>query len=108
MKRKTLLFGLGIVAAAVSVSLMVWVTHQPEHRITGRTFANIEKGMTESEVEQILGVPAGNYTREAVATIYPLGANDLVAGNELVRKEGGKEWIGNHASIYVRFDGWNV
>ena len=100
---KWLHLGLALVVLGTG-TVLIWVVVQPNHAITGHGFSQIHRGMTEEEVEAALGVPPGNYTGEHVTTLYQNGENDFIAGWELRKVEGGKEWIGNHMSIYVRYD----
>ena len=65
-------------------------------------------GMTEDEVEAILGVPAGDYSSGQFGGHFFENEknpdSDVVTGLELVKKRGGKIWAGNETSVWIHFD----
>ena len=75
MTEKRLLWGLGGVTALVLVvALVVCVIGPPEDRVTPDNRDRIRKGMTEREVNAILGKPADHrYTHHLdwVGTLFP-------------------------------------
>jgi hypothetical protein len=122
MMRKRLLLILGCVASVLLAGyLTLRLTAPQRHRITKENVEAIQKGMTEEEVDAILGVPAGVYS-SGIRTGYPLfdsimedhgvpdgcfytdGDGIIFIPIELVQKRGGKEWAGDDACVYVRFD----
>jgi hypothetical protein len=127
MKRKTLLLILGSLAAVLLAGYGTLRLTAPRHRITDENFAAIQKGMTEAEVEAILGVPAGVYSSKGNTGFYgpPLapfmgfggssiekepiwGEFLLGSGSFLVQTLGGKEWVGEDLCVYVRFEAERV
>jgi hypothetical protein len=60
LTRKTRL-GLAIAAVAV-LGIVGWCSMAPRHTISEANYSRIRLGMTEGEVEEILGTPAGDYT----------------------------------------------
>ncbi|MCI0376235.1 MAG: hypothetical protein L0215_01380 [Gemmataceae bacterium] len=92
MKKRRLLW----IAATLVLLLgagyaVLWLTG-PGHRINALSFERIQEGMTEKEVEEILGVPAGDYGTKAhpELTVLPLGDR--------------KRWTSDDAQIVVDFD----
>lgn len=98
--RKRLFLGLGLPALLLLGGyLLLWLTIPPGYRITDENLERILPGMTEKEVERILGVPAGNYSgkRGYFASRPP---DEL----ERLLRQGHKEWVGEGLSIVVRFN----
>jgi hypothetical protein len=58
-RRRWLLVGL-VAVALLGCGLFVWVVY-PKHRINRDSFEQIRSGMTEAEVEAVLGAAAGDY-----------------------------------------------
>jgi hypothetical protein len=78
---------------------LVWLT-APAHRINHESFENLRRGMTESEVEGILGVPAGDYEPpDFKRRIYP--SSDLFIPVVLCEE---KQWKGGGYVINIWFD----
>jgi hypothetical protein len=95
MKNRLLLILFCLAFAAIYA--FCWLT-APRHRITEENFARIKEGMTEKEVESILGVPAGNYeTKKRM----PLPAHDLFVPTVPCET---KVWEGNGLVITIWFD----
>jgi hypothetical protein len=67
MTMRKRLLGVGFVLAAVLgggyVTLWLTAPQPPRHRINPDSFTKIKKGMPRTEVEAILRVPAGDYSR---------------------------------------------
>jgi outer membrane protein assembly factor BamE (lipoprotein component of BamABCDE complex) len=109
--RKRLLI---LLVCLISVLLAGYVTLRltaPRHRITEENFAAIQKGMTEEEVEAILGAPAGVYGSGDKTGNYfvritriPREGFTFRSGLDLIRTRGGKEWVGEAISVYIIFD----
>src|SRR5262245_21163032 len=74
---------------------------QPNHRINRATHQQIEEGMTRQEVEDLLGVPPGNYTT----------GRELFSVSDFINSETGARtrppgdlWQSDHGEIRVCFD----
>jgi hypothetical protein len=113
-KRHRLLFGIFFVGA-IAV-LFLWVLW-PKDRLNEKGFDLIQKGMTQKEVEAILGVPPGDYSNGAVAMTPEVGSGlmfgpgIMVSIHEYLRDTTPREdgccanfWIGNEQAIQVTFD----
>lgn len=93
-KRNRVLLWAGLlVALAGAVLVGVWLARAPAHRITFENLKEIRAGLTEQEVETILGAPAGDYsngrTRMWGGVSIPRGVN--------------KSWIADDCAIEVAF-----
>lgn len=98
MKERLLLILLCIgCLALVSFYVCIWLSG-PGHQITEERFARIKAGMTEKEVESILGVPPGDYeTKKRM----PLPTRDLFVPTVPCET---KVWEGNGLIITIWFD----
>jgi outer membrane protein assembly factor BamE (lipoprotein component of BamABCDE complex) len=107
MKRKRLLL---IVACLTAVLLAGYVTLRvtapKQHRITWENIDKIHKGMTEEAVEAVFGVPAGVYGQNARTGAYAVNpdVSRAMIGPDLIKRQGGKEWVGEDYALYIRFD----
>jgi hypothetical protein len=74
--------------------------------ITRENIEKIKTGMTEEEVEAIFAVPAGVHGKGVLTGTYGLvpWVSWNATGLELIKKQGGKEWVGEDCGVYVRFD----
>jgi hypothetical protein len=97
MKRKRLLLIVGCLAA---VLLAGYATLPRQHRITIENIGAIRDGMTERQVETILGAPAGDYSS---GVLFDMVTTQMT-GSELMEKHGGKVWVGVNGGIWIRFD----
>jgi len=91
-----------LIAASIAslVLYAVWQWHAlPGHRITRVGYKQITAGMTQSEVEAILGVPPGDYAGGKAR--HPTLELPPGEGSPLWRRE---DWRSNEASIAVFFD----
>jgi hypothetical protein len=108
MKHKRLLLILGCLAALLLAGYATLRLTAPQHQITADNIEAIKKGMTEDEVEAILGVPAGDYSSGQFGGHFFENEknpdSDVVTGLELVKKRGGKIWAGNETSVWIHFD----
>ena len=118
MKRKRLLLIVGCLAAVLLAGYATFRLTAPRHRITIESFQAIREGMTELEVEAVLGAPAGVYSTEAqtgfylpklrsscpARWIYASDADFIGTGSDLIERQGGKEWVGEELSIYICFN----
>ena len=107
--RKRLLLILAWVASVLLAGYVTLRLTAPRHRITEENIEAIKEGMTEKEVEAILGVSAGAYGSKADTGVYLLLPSRPilvapVSGVELIKRRGGKEWVGADVSLYVLFD----
>jgi hypothetical protein len=108
MKRKRLLLILGCLATVLLAGYGTLRLMAPQHRITKENIAAIKEGMTEAEVQALLGVPAGDYSSKQTGGVFILGdrpwADSFFAGPDIVERDGGKFWVGDETSVWVRFD----
>src|SRR5262245_59132749 len=79
---------------------VLWLT-APRHDINHKSFEAIKMGMTEQQVEAILGVPAGDYTTGPVIGWPEISSNGWAICWE---RQPHKSWISNEAAIHVYFD----
>ena len=108
MTRKRLLPIFGCLAAMLLAGYVTLrLTAPKQHRITRENIDKIHKGMTEEAVEAVFGVPAGVYGRDARTGAYaamgPVVSRAMI-GLELIKRQGGKEWVGEDCALYIRFD----
>jgi hypothetical protein len=74
--RKRLLLSVGLLAALLLGGyLLLWLT-APRVVVTQETLAKMHVGMTEAEVEELLGGPPGDYTRDQPALEPPRVLNE--------------------------------
>jgi outer membrane protein assembly factor BamE (lipoprotein component of BamABCDE complex) len=110
MKRKRLLLILGCLAAGLLA--VFWTLPLKTFRNDKITLGSREKirvGMTEREVETILGGPAGVYapvrnTGEYCVSGFTPSSVAMVSGKNLIQRQGGKEWVGETTAFLVQFD----
>jgi outer membrane protein assembly factor BamE (lipoprotein component of BamABCDE complex) len=101
-KRKLLLLGLSCFALV----LLAWATFlavcplTPRHHIDRAGVGALREGMTEAEVVQVLGVPAGDYS--SVRRVYTV--NPVTSVFESAAPIAWKEWIGDEAKVRIGFD----
>lgn len=112
-RRRWLLLGVGSVAVAGVVGYLALWLSGPRHRINMESATLIEKGMTQADVEAILGVPPGDYSSGEIAWEF---SEDQPPGTRVgyrlfyykdVRPTGimrGKEWASNECIVVVEFD----
>ncbi len=95
--RRLLLAGFILVLMAwVGVlALRPWV---PRHRITAEGVGELREGMTAAEVEQVLGVPAGDYSSRKRSY-----AGEPVTFIALYTDLDQKEWVGDEVRVNVGF-----
>ncbi len=110
MRKRWKLWGIGLTLVLLPiVALVVDRTLMPGRRITRENRALLKPGMTEAEVEAILGVPPGVYT--AFSTYYtpktgpsgPLTVRHCLDMREKYPIAGRKEWYGNELFIWIDF-----
>jgi hypothetical protein len=89
-------FGL-LILAGLFVALALGITPWTRVRITEANFDKIQEGMSEREVEAILGGPPGNYSTPG--SMVDLRPRDLPFDPDLV-----KFWIGDDIWIGIEAD----
>ena len=109
MKRKRLLLILGSLAAVLLAGFGTLRFKVTSHRINLDNILAIKPGMTEAQIEDLLGARAGVFSTQGRTGFYFLEdkANDLEimkTGLELVKESGGKEWVADEFTVYIRFD----
>ena len=97
MMRKRLLLILGCVASVLLAGYVTLRLTAPRHRITEENFAAINKGMTEEDVVELLGVKPGIYASNFEEVFWPDGLNN----REGVRHE---DWVGEEIAVWIHFD----
>ena len=100
---KKLLLIFACVAALLLAGYLTLRLTAQRHRITLENTRAIEKGMPESEVEEKLGVRAGDYSSNKPGGTF-LYHQKAVTGSDLVRMRGGKFWASDETSVWLRFD----
>lgn len=96
------LFGFALVGLLVaSLSSLLWPLPR-KHRINAEGYALLELGMTEQEVESILGVPAGDYG-PGKGEILDYGIMTLTSLS-ISTEPTGKKWLAGSFAITVCFD----
>jgi outer membrane protein assembly factor BamE (lipoprotein component of BamABCDE complex) len=93
-KRSRVLLWAVLLAALVGAGLLdIQVALAPRHRITFDNLKNVQFGMTEQDVETILGAPSGDYsngkTQTSGSVSYSGGVN--------------KKWIAADCAIELAF-----
>jgi hypothetical protein len=100
--RKTLLLLSGCLLLVAAAFWYAW-GRPPGHCITEANAEKIREGMSEGEVVQILGVPAGDYTTgpwDRWSLVL-----DHVGGGPISQKPPDwKNWVGGQGRIRVAFD----
>jgi hypothetical protein len=103
MTRKRLLLIIAAMVAVLAAGSVALRLAAPRHRITLENTRTIQRGMTEKEIEEILGVRAGDYSSTKPGGTF-LYHQQAVTGMELVRMRGGKFWASDETSVWLRFD----
>jgi len=100
MKKRLLLVFAGFACVLIAgYFLHAWLT---KTHINRETFERIENGMTLAEVEQIIGVPPGNYeTRQRNGPRHPRSAYVLFEGNNIYSIAPEVTWSSNDGEIIV-------
>jgi hypothetical protein len=99
MRRRRLLLCVGVVAClGLAVGGFVWLTLPPPG-VTRENYERIREGMSQADVEAVLGVPPGAYGRGGIAEIA--SSNSILVFDPSWRTEC---WAGDTISIQVSFD----
>ncbi|MCI0455854.1 MAG: outer membrane protein assembly factor BamE [Gemmataceae bacterium] len=101
MKRDVYLLGIGIALVACAFVLTDHLL-RPRPAITQASWERIRPGMSLRQVEDILGAPPGNYTRQCVLL-------DLYGGGLFMKLDGlgrgtFKEWVGDQGAVQILVD----
>jgi hypothetical protein len=97
--------GLGVLACLCVLSFLTPVPIAPAHHITWESFKRLSADMTERDVVELLGVPAGDYNTVPVAG--PPCGNGLPAPNmygPITAVVTWKEWKSNEVILSAGFD----
>jgi len=100
MSRRRILIGLGLFMVTVAAALTVFVLTRPRPVIDEATKNRIQRGMTEAEVDAIIGAPEGIYTPGNFITGQK--AFDVLITMPGTAKR--KKWVGEQGLILVFFD----
>ena len=101
MARRRILIGVGAVTALALVALVIVVLTRPQPVIDQATADRIQEGMTEMEVDAIVGGRQGNYNPGNFIT----GQEDAEFPMTFVGAAKRKKWTGGQGVILVFFDG---
>jgi hypothetical protein len=94
---KRMLCWVVLLVSVVDAAVVVRLLFLPEHRISPETYKMIQEGMTEAEVERLLGVPPGNYSFPRMHS-FVNGPGLHASSNKYV------EWTANCGQIRACFD----
>ena len=100
MNGKRLLLIFASMAALLLAGYLTLRLTAQRHRITLENTRAIEKGMSESKVEEILGVRAGDYSSNKPGGTFHYHQK-AVTGSDLVRMRGGKFWASDETSVWL-------
>ena len=103
MSRRKLLLGVSVPALLVLAGLLLTLLPRPGAGITPASYERIRVGMTEKEVEAVLGVRPGDYSGGRAyfpASPRRPGWPPLGSG----RRETLRMWAGDEVAVYVWFD----
>ena len=100
--RTRILFGCGLVLLVVAGLLWFFPPTPPRHNINADGYHKIELGMTEQEVESVLGVPAGDYG-PGKGEILDDGVF-TVTSYSIITDPNGNKWLADSFAITVCFD----
>jgi hypothetical protein len=104
MQKLLRLLLVGVALVVLGGWLTVWMTG-PKHHITRESIFRIKEGMTQHEIEEILGAPPGDYSPgdSVVAYLEPPGR---LSGNQVAAIAFAKKavWVGDEAAVRVWFN----
>ena len=104
MNRRRLLVVGALALLGLAGVLLAWLTPRPGAGITQENSERIREGMTEQEVEAVLGCPAGNYRgpesvlQERGIPLWVSVDGDCEDGPQL------KLWVGPRFAVHVLVD----
>ncbi|MBI3823567.1 MAG: hypothetical protein HY289_12930 [Planctomycetes bacterium] len=93
--------GTSALAIGAVVAAFLWRT-PPNERISEQAFEKLHQGMTELDVQEVIGLPAGNYSREPV--IHAEAPRLVRYENEAVLNSNLRTWTARTIEIGVAFD----
>src|SRR5580765_8262874 len=93
--RKWVLLGL-LACVLVAALALVPSSSRPRHRINPETFARITTGMTLAEVQEMMGVPPGDYTTRP--SVHPVDLFGSFTGKPPM------EWVSDAGAISIWFN----
>jgi hypothetical protein len=97
MWRKRVVIGIAaVVFGVITLAAMLWLTKSDRH-INPDGFAKITTGMTEAEVANVFGAPAGNHADPSVIALLPRQRWGLESDDY-------RGWLGNEWGIVVFFE----
>jgi outer membrane protein assembly factor BamE (lipoprotein component of BamABCDE complex) len=97
MRKRVVLILVVLAIALLGGYLLLWAT-APTDSITADNAAKIYEGMTEPDVEQVLGGPAGVYHPDGETWAWVLENGRITIGHRR------KIWVGRAGGIRVHFD----
>ncbi len=116
MRRRGVVLWLVLFFGLACGGLMLIRLLTPTHNITAEALKQLQEGMTQAEVESILGGPPGNYGRGEIIGVSAAssGPSSTVrfpsVWSLLPSSSGGddpdhetKEWLGDDVGVYVSF-----
>ena len=99
MPRRRLLIAFGVFTILVAIALAVFILTRTRVNIDPATAARISQGMTETEVDGVIGGPEGSYGRGSI-----LGRSEFDVGLAIPGSAKRKRWSGDAGIILVWFD----
>jgi len=99
MSRRRILIGLGVFMVLVVAALVVFILTRPQPTIDPATASRIARGMSEAEVDAVIGAPEGSYGRGSI-----LGRQEFDIFKTIGGSAKRKRWSGERGIILVWFD----
>jgi outer membrane protein assembly factor BamE (lipoprotein component of BamABCDE complex) len=105
-KKPPLLLVFSALFIAAGITLIILDRFVPKHQITADKLASLQVGMTEQEVNNLFGVPAGNYCGQREYALLDPGDTWDGQVSQTPDTEGSriKRWIGDKTCFEVEFD----
>jgi len=100
MTRQRLRLGLATVAMSAVVGYVLLRHTASAHRINEASLKLIQPGMTQADVEKVLGVPPGDYSHGGCVLDPFLDPPEDNDGRNWI----GRLWIGEEVAVFVFFD----
>jgi hypothetical protein len=100
--KNRLLLGCGLLFGFVFVFWWLFGPYSIKHKINLEGYRQLRLGMTEQEVESVLGVPAGDYG-PGKGEILDYGVFTIMS-HEIKTDPNGKKWLAGSFAITVCFD----
>lgn len=99
MSRRRILIGLGVFMVLALAVLAVFMLTRAQPTIDPATASRIARGMTEAEVDAVIGAPEGSYGRGSF-----LGRQEFDIFKTIGGSTKRKRWSGEDGMILVWFD----